>query len=171
MALRWQMECLNQRLSIHCNFTSASAYFRQSGRSLSFSVAPSHTIRVNLALLDLLRQVSPEVVQVDAVELGEIVGVDIKRSIGNLHRTFDFVLGEACDMCAQVMLVVRVLLNAMEKIDFLAFFRGQGFFGMITLRIIILNFFKEFFEFVAVFGGKFFSHALVFEPVWSHRIE
>lgn len=109
--LAWQVEVKMHGLSVNCNLATAWLDVNDRARVLAFTVAPCPRVFVDLVRPLLLRQHSAEVKQVNAVELGKVIRVQIASSVAEAEDVVVDLLSELGQEVAQVVLVVGILLE------------------------------------------------------------
>jgi hypothetical protein len=96
-------------------------------------------LSVDLGLPLLLRQGSPEVVDVDPVELNMVVEVGALSSLAQIEGSEVTALSELPQMVLQVMLEVGVLLHGMEESNLSALLIIECLVGMVLIGVFLFD--------------------------------
>lgn len=168
--LRRVVEVLDEWLAIDCDSSCSCSDVDDGAAGFALAEAPRPALAVQLGLSALLGQGSPEVKQVDAVELGEVVRAFQIVRPASQPRGVDLI-GEPAQVRAQVVLVVRVLANGVEQGDLLVLLGREGADRVVAQGVLELDFFEDFFGSVDRASRNLVNLRLVVEPAWLLRVE
>lgn len=166
------MEVLDERLSIDCDASRSRPDVDDGAAGLALAEAPGAALAIKLGLSALLRQGAPEVEEIDAVELGEVVGaVEVVRHPSK--RCVIEIIREFAQVSPQVVLIVRVLPHCMEQSNLLVLLGGQGANRVVPHGILEFDFFEDFLGPKDMVCRNVADLRLVIHPVrllWIERI-